>query len=57
MVDPDGWAAIVTDRFPRVLGRILVIGGVGHLLGSLVGHKPDDAPGALVDVLTVPAGW
>jgi hypothetical protein len=57
VVDPDGWAAIVTDRFPRVLGRILVIGGVGHLLGSLVGHKPDDAPGALVDVLTVPAGW
>ncbi len=52
---PMGWAAVVTDRFPRVLGWVLVTGGVGYMLSALVGYGVVDAPRPLVDALAFPA--
>lgn len=52
---PMGWAAVVTGRFPKVLGWVLIVGGVGYLLSALVGYSPLGAPSLLVDALTFPA--
>ncbi len=52
---PMGWAAVVTGRFPRVLGWVLVVGGVGYLLSALIGYALADAPSLLVDGLAFPA--
>jgi hypothetical protein len=52
---PMGWAAIVTGRFPRVLGWILVGGGVGYVLSALVDYGLVGPPSLLVDVLAFPA--
>ncbi len=52
---PMGWAAVVTGRFPRVLGWVLIVGGVGYVLSALVGYGLVDAPSLLVDGLAFPA--
>lgn len=52
---PMGWAAVVTGRFPRVLGWVLIGGGVGYMLSALVGYGLVDAPSLLVDGLAFPA--
>ncbi len=52
---PMGWAAIVTGRFPRTLGWILVAGGVGYLLSALIDYALVSAPSLLVDALAFPA--
>jgi len=52
---PMGWGAIVTGRFPRVLGWILVFGGVGYMLSAIIDYGLADAERALVEALTVPA--
>lgn len=52
---PMGWAAVVSGRFPRVLGWVLIVGGVGYMLSALVGYGLVDAPSLLVDGLAFPA--
>ncbi len=52
---PMGWTAITTARFPRALGWILVIGGAGYLLSSVVDYGFVDPPSLLVDGLAFPA--
>lgn len=52
---PMGWAAVVTGRFPRVLGWCLIGGGVGYVLSALVGYGMADVPGLVVDGLAFPA--
>ncbi len=52
---PMGWAVITTARFPRALGWILVVGGIGYLLSSLVDYGFADAPTPVVDALAFPA--
>lgn len=52
---PMGWVAITSARFPRVLGWILVGGGVAYVLSGLVAYGIADAPGALTEALAFPA--
>ena len=52
---PMGWAAIDTERFPPVLGWILVVSGVGYLASARVGYGVVDAPSLLVEGLAFPA--
>jgi hypothetical protein len=51
---PMGWCVLRSGWMPRVLGWVLVGGGIGYVLSPFVGYL---APGASVvsDVLTVPA--
>ena len=52
---PMGWVAITTARFPKALGWILVVGGIGYLLSSVVGYGSVDPPSVLVEGLAFPA--
>lgn len=52
---PMGWAAVVTGRFPRVLGWVLVVGGVSYMHSALVSYGLVDAPGLLINGLAFPA--
>ena len=52
---PMGWVAFTSARFPRVLGWILVVGGVGYVLSGLVAYGIADAPSSLVEALAFPA--
>ncbi|MBD8869314.1 DUF4386 domain-containing protein [Nocardioides donggukensis] len=52
---PMGWVAITTARYPRALGWILVVGGVGYMLSSVVDHAFADRSSLLVEGLTLPA--
>lgn len=52
---PMGWIAIKTARFPRLLGRALVVGGVGYVLSGLLAYGLADAPSWLVGGLAFPA--
>ena len=52
---PMGWVAISSERFPRVLGWILVVGGCGYVLSAFVGHAVVGVPSAVVESLTIPA--
>jgi len=52
---PMGWVAIKTSRFPRLLGWILVAGGVGYVLSGLLAYGLTDAPSWLVAGLAFPA--
>lgn len=52
---PMGWFAVSTRLFPRLLGILLIAGGVGYVIGSVVGAAMPQAPMLLVDVLTIPA--
>lgn len=52
---PMGWVALQQRRFPTPLGYALLIGGVGYVASALVGYGVADAPGALIEGLTMPA--
>ena len=52
---PMGYLVIVSGWMPRLLGRVLVVGGVGYVLSGFVGVLAPDAPGAVAMLLTVPA--
>jgi Domain of unknown function (DUF4386) len=52
---PMGWTAITTARFPVALGWILVIGGAGYLLSSIVDYGFASPPSLLVEGLAFPA--
>jgi len=51
---PMGWFAISTGRFPRVLGILLVVGGVCYLASALLGAATD-VPAGVLDLVTIPA--
>jgi len=52
---PMGYIAAGSGLMPVWLGRILMVGGVGYLLSAFVSYGFADAPGWLVEGLTVPA--
>ena len=52
---PMGWAAITTQRFPVVLGWLLIVGGVGYVLSGLLDNGVAEAPSWLVQGLAYPA--
>jgi len=45
---PMGWVALKRGRFPRALGWVLVVGGVGYVAGAFIDLGLADAPSALV---------
>lgn len=51
---PMGWCVLRTSVMPRLLGRLLVVGGVGYVLSGFVSYLLPDVP-ALAEVLVVPA--
>ncbi|MGE0134332.1 MAG: DUF4386 domain-containing protein [Dehalococcoidia bacterium] len=52
---PMGWAAVVTGRFPSVLGWALIVGGGGYMLSAFVDYAIADAPSFVIEALTFPA--
>jgi len=52
---PMGWFAISTRRIPRVLGWILIAGGIGYLLGAIVGVVAPELSSTLGNALPLPA--
>ena len=56
---PMGWFAIATGRMPKVLGWLLIVGGVGYVLSALLTPVPelDVAVDALAYLATVGELW
>lgn len=52
---PMGWVAVTSARFPRVLGWILVGGGVAYVLSGLIGYGIAEAPDSVTAGLAFPA--
>ena len=50
---PMGYIVVTSRRMPRVLGWILIAGGVGYVAGALLGYGWADAPHALVENLSI----
>lgn len=51
---PMGWCALRSGWMPRLLGRLLVVGGIGYVVSPIVGFLLPGA-GPLPDLLTLPA--
>jgi hypothetical protein len=51
---PMGWCVLRSGWMPRVLGWIVIAGGVGYIIGSLVDHLVPSLPG-LSDALSLPS--
>lgn len=51
---PMGWLAWRSGWMPSLLGRVLMVGGVGYVVSSFAGYLLPDA-GVVADLLTVPA--
>jgi len=51
---PMGWCVLRSGWMPRVLGWILVGGGIGYVLSAFIGYLAPDVP-VLGQALTVPA--
>jgi len=51
---PMGWLAWRSGWMPSLLGRVLMVGGVGYVTASFAGHLLPDAA-VVADLLTVPA--
>jgi uncharacterized membrane protein YidH (DUF202 family) len=51
---PMGWCVLRSGWMPRVLGWIVIAGGVGYVIGSLVDYLVPSLPG-LADALAAPA--
>jgi hypothetical protein len=52
---PMGWFAASTRRFPRVLGWVLMVGGVGYVLSALIGVGAPDLASTADAVLPLAA--
>jgi hypothetical protein len=52
---PMGWVALSSGRMPRVLGWLLVVGGIGYLLSGILKYGIEGAPGPLVEGLALVA--
>lgn len=52
---PMGWAAVSTRRQSRIMGWVLIVGGVGYVGSAPAGLGWADAPGWVTETLTFPA--
>ena len=52
---PMGYAVVVSNLMPKLLGQVLVVGGVGYILSAFVGILVPDAPELVETALTIPA--
>jgi len=52
---PMGWAVLTSNAMPRLLGWLLVVGGVGYLLAAFVGLAIPAAPSAVDTALSLAA--
>ncbi|MFF2486495.1 DUF4386 domain-containing protein [Microbacterium sp. NPDC058062] len=52
---PMGWFALTTGRLPRILGWILVVGGVGYVVNAVLSAALPGAADVVADVLVIPA--
>lgn len=52
---PFGWLVLRSARLPRVLGLLLVLGGIGYVVKVFGGLVPAFADSALMDYVTLPA--
>jgi hypothetical protein len=52
---PMGYVVTSTGVMPINLGRILIAGGVGYVLGAFLPHRSSVMPHWIIDVMTVPA--
>ncbi len=52
---PMGWYALSTGRFPRVLGALLLVGGLGYLVSTLLATALPQVPTAFADLAVIPA--
>jgi len=52
---PMGWVAVSSNRFPRVLGWILIAGGCCYVLSAFLGNAVVGVPSAAVEALAAPA--
>ncbi|MGV8851998.1 MAG: DUF4386 domain-containing protein [Rhodoglobus sp.] len=52
---PMGWFMISTKRMPRVLGIILIAGGIGYVLSTVLAAIIPSFPAAIADGLVLPA--
>lgn len=52
---PFGWLVLRSGRLPRVLGVLLLLGGLGYVLRMFGGLAPDFAKLPVADYLTLPA--
>jgi hypothetical protein len=52
---PMGYIAATSGLMPRLLGGILVLGGLGYTLSAFVSYGMADAPAWFVDGVTIPA--
>lgn len=52
---PFGWLVLRSARLPRVLGALLVLGGIGYVVSVFGGLGPGFADSALANYATLPA--
>ncbi len=52
---PMGWFILATKRMPRILGIVLIAGGIGYVLGAVLGETITGFPTTLAFVLVLPA--
>lgn len=52
---PMGWFMISTKRMPRILGIILIVGGIGYVLSTVLAAAIDTFPTVIADALVLPA--
>ncbi len=52
---PMGWFMLSTKRMPRIMGVILIVGGIGYVLSSVLVATIATFPTTLADVLVLPA--
>lgn len=52
---PFGWLVLRSARVPRVLGALLVLGGIGYVVSVFGGLVPGFADSALANYATLPA--
>jgi len=52
---PMGWFMVSTRRMPRILGIILIVGGVGYVLSAVLAALIATFPTAIADALVLPA--
>lgn len=52
---PMGWFAVSTGRMPRVLGWILVVGGVGYVVNAVLSAALPGTADVAADLIVIPA--
>ncbi len=52
---PMGWFMLSTRRMPRLIGAVLIVGGVGYVASAVLAATIAGFPTALADALVIPA--